>query len=167
MTHSTSLKDVIALCHEELGQLFFVHQESILVGDLPHAIETLEQFTQAHDLHKSFEDTHLLPKLAELDDPGDWPASLYNHEHNKIGALLIKLTNDIAQLNRQKLVGTALHVELIELLDREKSFKGLCEHHQEREEKGMLPALDRQTETAWRQSIIEPFTDEWRAMVAG
>jgi len=166
MTATTSLKDVITLCHQELGQLFFAHQEAVLVGDLPRAIETLQQFTKVHDLHKSFEDKYLLPRLAELDDPGDWPASLYNHEHNKIGDLLTRLEEHLTKLSRQELAGTELHAELIDLLDREKSFKGLCEHHQEREEKGMLPALDRQTETAWRLSIIEPFTAAWRAAVA-
>ena len=29
----------------------------------------------------------------------------------------------------------------------------------------MLPALDRQTERAWRTSIIAPFVDEWRTTV--
>jgi len=167
MSHTASLKDVIALCHQELGQLFFTHQQAVLVGDLPRAIEALQQFTKAHDLHKSFEDEHLLPRLAELDDPGDWPASLYNHEHNKIGDLLTRLEQDLMQLKQQDLTGTPLHAALIELLDREKSFKGLCEHHQEREEKGMLPALDRQTETAWRLSIIEPFISAWCITAAG
>ena len=165
MNHPSSLQTIISRCHEELGQLFFAHQEAVLVGDLPRAIETLQRFTEFHDLHKNFEDEHLLPRLAELDDPGDWPASLYSHEHNKIADLLTQLEAHLIKLNTQKLAGTALRAALIELLDREKSFKGLCEHHQEREEKGMLPALDRQTETAWRLSIIEPFIDEWRATV--
>jgi len=165
MNSLSSLKSVIAQCHQQLGQLFFVHQEAVLLAELPRAIETLRQFTEAHDLHKNFEDEHLLTRLAELDDPGDWPASLYGHEHNKINDLLMQLNEDLSQLNAQELTGTALRAELIELLDREKSFKGLCEHHQEREEAGMLPALDRQTDAAWRKSIIEPFTDEWCATV--
>jgi len=166
MTNPSSLKSVIAQCHQQLGKLFFVHQEAIFLADLPRAIETLQRYTEAHDLHKRFEDEHLLTRLAELEDPGDWPASLYSHEHNKINDLLTQLEENLDRLNTRKLTGTALRTELIELLDREKSFKGLCEHHQEREETGMLPALDRQTDTAWRISIIEPFMNEWRATVA-
>ncbi len=166
MTNPNSLKSVIAHCHQVLGQLFFAHQEAVLVGDLPCAIETLRQYTEALDLHKNFEDEHLLPRLAELDDPGDWPVSLYSHEHNKIGDLLPQLEKHIIQLNTQGLAGTALRAELIDLLDREKSIKGLCEHHQEREEAGMLPVLDQQTEETWRISIIGPFLDEWQTTVS-
>jgi len=166
MTCPSSLKIVITHCHQVLIQLFFVHQEAVLVGDLPRAIETLRRYTEALELHKDFEDEHLLPRLAELDDPGDWPVSLYSHEHNKIGDLLPRLEESIIQLNKQGLSGTALRAELIELLDREKSIKGLCEHHQEREEAGMLPVLDQQTEETWRISIIGPFLDEWQITVS-
>ena len=166
MTDHTSLKTVIARCHQVLNQLFFVHQEAVLLGVLPRAIETLHQFIAAHDLHKNFEDTHLLTRLADLDDPGNWPASLYGHEHNKITDLLTQLDKDLLRLNSRELTGTALHIELIELLDREKSIKGLCEHHQESEEAGMLPALDEQTDTVWRKAIIEPFIAEWQTTVA-
>jgi len=165
MTNSSSLKAVITRCHRELDQLFFVHQEAVLVGELPRAIEALHRFAEAHSLHKNFEDTHLLTRLAELDDPGDWPASLYSHEHNKIDDLLARLEEHLVRLNTRGLAGTALRAELIELLDREKSFKGVCEHHQEREEAGMLPVLDQQTDTAWRTAIIEPFVAAWRATI--
>ena len=166
MSDPASLKTVIARCHQALNQLFFVHQEAVLLGELPRAIDALHQFTSAHNLHKDFEDTQLLTRLEELDDPGGWPASLYGHEHNKITSLLTQLEKDLLRLNARELSGTALRIELIELLDREKSIKGLCEHHQEREEAGMLPALDEQTDAAWRKAIIEPFIAEWQATVA-
>ncbi len=165
MTDITSLKSVIAQCHRDLDQLFFVHQEAVLLGELARAIETLQQFTRAQNTHKDFEDIHLLTRLADLDNPGDWPPSLYSHEHRKITTMLAGLEEDLVQLNKQALTGTALRSKLIEMLDREKSIKGLCEHHQEREEAGMLPALDAQTDTEWRTAIIEPFIAEWHTTV--
>ena len=165
MSDSSSLKIVIARCHEELNRLFFLHQQAVLIGELPRAIEALHRYTLTHDLHKNFEDTYLLPRLAELETPGDWPVSLYHHEHNKIGDLMTRLEKQLLELSARELAGTELHYELIELLDREKSIKGLCEHHQEREEAGMLPALDQQTDEAWRTSIIVPFINEWQATV--
>ena len=165
MSDSSSLKIVIARCHEELNRLFFLHQQAVLIGELPRAIEALHRYTLAHDLHKNFEDTYLLPRLAELETPGDWPVSLYHHEHNKIGDLMTRLEKQLLELSARELAGTELHYALIELLDREKSIKGLCEHHQEREEAGMLPALDQQTDEAWRTSILVPFIDEWQATV--
>ncbi len=165
MSSLSSLKMVIARCHRQLSNLFFRHQEAILVDDLPRAIESLENFTEAHDLHKDFEDQQLIPQLAKLDDPGGWPASLYGQEHDKIEALLSRLRTHLVRLNAQGLTGTERRAALIELLDREKSFKGLCEHHQEREETGMLPALDKYTDVSWRTAIIESFMAEWRATV--
>jgi hypothetical protein len=54
-----------------------------------------------------------------------------------------------------------LRREIIAFLDKEKTFKALCEHHQEREEAGMLPELDKHTDIEWRASIIEPFLKDW------
>lgn len=163
MNADASLHAVIARCHRELERLFFVHQQAMLIGALPRAVETLRAFTTAHDLHKHFEDEYLLPRLAELDDPGDWPVKIYHHEHDKIEAMLVRLDESVAALGTKAPTGAALHVALIDLLDHEKSVKGLCEHHQEREEKGMLPALDRQTDAAWRRAIIGPFVTAWDA----
>lgn len=165
MNDDTSLHNVVARCHRELDRLFFFHQQAVLTGELPRAVETLHVFTTVHDLHKRFEDEHLLPRLAGLDDPGDWPVSLYHHEHNKIEGMLTRLDESVTELCREAPTGTALHVAIIDLLDREKSVKGLCEHHQEREEKGMLPALDRQTDAAWRSAVIEPFIAAWRIAI--
>jgi len=166
MTDSSSLKAVIARCHRELNRLFFAHQEAVLSGEFPRAIEALQQFAVAHHLHKRFEDNHLLPRLIDLDDPGAWPPSLYSFEHNKIDDLLARLEENLERLGARELAGSALNFEIIELLDQEKSFKGLCEHHQEREEAGMLAMLDRQTDEAWRAEIIAPFVADWLSLPA-
>lgn len=165
MTDETSLKNVIARCHVELDRLFFAHQEAVLVGEMSRALDELHRYSVAHDLHKRFEDTHLISRLAELDDPGSWPVTLYEREHDKIEAQLAKLRDTLNGLVEQNIGGTALRIEIIALLDREKSYKGLCEHHQEREEAGMLPALDEQTDAAWRTEIIAPFSAEWQATI--
>ena len=159
-----SLKSEIASCHVELEQLFFRHQEAVLTGDLPAAQEALRRYAVAHDLHKRFEDEHLFPKLAELDDPGSWPLKIYVHEHDKIEARLEQITTTLNDLIERELHGTELRMALITLLDLEKSYKGLIEHHQEREEAGLLPALDAQTDPEWRRAVLEPFTAEWRML---
>lgn len=165
MTKNSSLKSVIARCHRDLNTLFFLHQEAVLIGEMSAAIDSLQRFAEAHKLHKEFEDEHLLKRLAEIDDPGDWPTSLYKHEHSKIDDTLKRVEENIRRLQARKLNGTALNFGIIEILDREKSFKGLCEHHQEREEAGMLPALDRYTEPEWRNAIIVPFIEAWSTTV--
>ena len=161
-TKIPSLKDVFAECHRELDELFFRHQEAVLLGRFNEARRLLDEFKEPHHLHMRLEDEVLIPKLAELGDRGRWRASLYSDEHAKIEELLAKTEADLHSLSLTGLSGTALRREIISFLDDEKTFKGLCEHHQQREESGILPELDEQTDAVWRASIIEPFLAAWR-----
>jgi hypothetical protein len=72
-----------------------------------------------------------------------------------------KTEENLLSLSKRQLSDKDLRREIIAFLDQEKTFKGLCEHHQEREEAGMLPELDRHSDTEWRASVIEPFLKEW------
>jgi hypothetical protein len=51
------------------------------------------------------------------------------------------------------------------LLDRGKSFKGLCEHHQEREGDSLLVELDRQTDLNWRIETADAFSSQWQQKI--
>jgi hypothetical protein len=108
-----------------------------------------------------FEDEKLIPKLHELDNPGRWPASLYTGEHAKIRELMENTKSDLSSLRTGRLLNQNLRREVIVFLDREKMLKGVREHHQEREEAGMLMELDKETDAEWRVSTIEPYLKEW------
>jgi hypothetical protein len=108
-----------------------------------------------------FEDDKLIPIFEGIDDRGRWPASLYTSEHAKVRELMGKTEISLQLLSKGQLSNKELRRQIISLLDQEKTFKGLCEHHQEREEAGMLPELDNQTEKRWRAQIIEPFMNAW------
>ena len=161
MSDNAKLTDVISQCHRELDESFLRHQEAVLLGRFDEAIQLLDCFKELHDLHMGFEDDKLIPKLDGLGDWGRWPASLYTAEHAKIQELVGKTEGNLRSLSKGQLSNKDLRREIIAFLDQEKTFKGLCEHHQEREEAGMLPELDRQTDTKWRASVIEPFLKEW------
>lgn len=161
MPDNTKLTEVIARCHRELDELFLLHQEAVLLGRFDEAIKLLNCFKELHHLHMGFEDEKLIPKLDELGNRGRWPASLYTDEHAKVRELMEKTEDNLLSLSKGKLSNKDLRREIIAFLDKEKTFKGLCEHHQEREEAGMLPELDKHTDTKWRASIIEPFLKEW------
>jgi len=161
MPDNSKLTEVIVRCHQELNELFLLHQEAVLLGNFDDAILLMDCFRELHHLHMSFEDESLIPGLDGLGERGRWPASLYRDEHAKVQELMGKTENNLLLLSKGQLSNKALRREIIAFLDREKTFKGLCEHHQEREEAGMLPELDRQTEAKWRASIIEPFLKEW------
>ncbi len=161
MSDNIKLTEVITQCHEELDELFILHHDAVLLGRFDEAMQLLNCFKELHHLHMGFEDGKLIPKLDELGDQGRWPASLYTDEHAKVQELLGKIENNLLLLSNGQLSDKDLRREIIAFLDNEKTFKGLSEHHQEREATGILPELDKQTDAKWRASIIEPFLKEW------
>lgn len=166
MPDNSQLTEVIARCHQELDELFLLHQEAVLLGRFDDAIQLLICFKELHHLHMVFEDEQLIPKLFELGDRGRWPASLYTSEHAKIQELLLKTENNLLSLSKKPLSEKALRREIIDLIDRQKTFKGVCEHHQEREEAGILRELGKESDENWRASIIESFLNEWNDSMA-
>ena len=161
MSDSTSLTEVVTQCHIELDELFLLHQEAVLLGRLDEAILLLDCFGELHNLHMGLEDEELIPKLAGLSDRVRWPASLYTDEHAKIKELMGKTDANLQSLSKGQLTRKELRRGIIVFLDNEKTFKGLCEHHQEREAAGMLAELDKKTDIKWRKSIVKPFLKEW------
>ena len=161
MLDNTKLTDVIAQCHQELDELFLLHQEAILLQKFDAATKLLSCFKELHALHRGFEDKQLIPELDGLVSQSRWPALLYTSEHAKIQELLEETEKNLLSLSKSQLSNQDLRREIIALLDEEKTFKGLCEHHQEREERGILPELDKQTDEKWRIRIIKPFLKEW------
>jgi len=161
MPDTAKLTEVIIQCHKGLDEIFLLHQEAVLLGNFDDAIQLLNCFKELHHLHAAFEDEKLIPKLEKLHGRERWPASLYTLEHNKVQELMGKTENNLISLSQRQLSGRDLRRAIITLLEYEKTFKGVCEHHQEREEAGLLPELDQNTDAKWRASIIEPFLKEW------
>ena len=161
MSEEISLVDQVGNCHKILDELFLLHQECLLEGELEQALVVLRGFNTCHTLHMEYEDTLLLPAYAQLPNPGRWDATLYEKEHQKIIDLYTKLVNALVELEQQPPSGKQLRRTIIHFLDREKSFKGLCEHHQEREEASMLLELDTQKDLGWLLSEKKNFQNEW------
>jgi hypothetical protein len=165
MMDETKLTDVITKCHQELDELFLLHQEAVVLAKFEPAVELLGCFGELHQFHMDFENEKLIPALTELGDPGRWPASLYSSEHDKVQELLKKTEGRLLSLRDNRLsgkaTGKAMRRGIIALLDEQKTLKGVCEHHQEREQVGLLPELDKLTDTEWRTNIIKPFLEEW------
>jgi hypothetical protein len=161
MSDNSRLTEVISQCHQELDELFLLHQEAVLLGSFDEAIQLLNCFKELHHLHMGFEDEKLIPKLDTLGTRGRWPASLYTDEHAKVQQLMGTTGDNLLLLSKGQRSDNKLRRDIIAFLDKERTFKSLCEHHQEREEAGMLPELDKQTDIKWRASIIEPFLKDW------
>lgn len=161
-----SLTRTITRCHRELDEMFLVHQEALLQGRFHEARVLLDCYEAPHELHKTFEDEHLLPRHASLTAPVQWQTALYDHEHRRIGRLMEGLTRQLETLMGREMTARARHRAIIALLEEEKTLKGVVEHHQEREERGLLPELDGATDDEWRATILAPFVTAWDATLA-
>jgi len=166
MSNTASLKEVISQCHCDINELFLLHQEAVLLGEFEKAIGLLNCYKEAHHLHMDFEDQYLIPEFQQIDQKSRWPASLYSAEHDKIQKFMTRIEGSLEALKKGNLTDQQTRRNMIALLDFEKTFKGYCDHHQDREEDGMLPDLDERTDKAWRMSIIKVFQEKWNDLMA-
>ncbi|MFC3149658.1 hypothetical protein ACFOEK_01305 [Litoribrevibacter euphylliae] len=134
--------------HQQLGELFLMHQEALLIQEIELAMEVFYSYKALQIAHLTFENEHLLPELAKLKDTR-WPHTLYLHEHNKVRDLLNK--NDLNLNRSQEILNTGSAQQyrrwLIELFEQQKSLKNVLEHHEQREEQGMLLELFNQLDS--------------------
>ena len=161
MKSEPSLVQQFKTCHLQLDELFLLQQEALLQAKLDNGLLILRSYKTCHDLHMRFEDDNLIPKYAGLPEQGRWDATLYQQEHQKVLELYEKIERGLNWLIQQDLDPSQLRRNIIKLLDRQKSFKGLCEHHQEREESSLFVELDRQSDANWRAETIASFSNIW------
>jgi len=124
--------------HRQLDEWMLQHQEALIAQNLQQAQASYARFYELLQAHLALEDAQLLPAHARLEKP-QWRTLVYAAEHEKI--------LQIAQLMQQRLAqpwppaGRDRLRWIIKMIDDERSLKNLLEHHEEREEKGLLPEL--------------------------
>ena len=145
MTTNTDLPTLTARIlaeHQEMDELFLQHQEALLEQDWGKAQARYAAFHALLLRHIELEDSCLVPLHQQLAKP-QWRTLVYTAEHDKV--------LEIAQIMAERIAAPKPENAsqrlrwIIKLLDDERSLKNLVEHHNEREEKGMLPELARQT----------------------
>lgn len=133
-----SFKDVLGL-HRELNELFFRHQVSLLDYNFRTAFERLCEYESALLAHMRDEEELLLPLYGERASPArGGRADFFLLEHDKMRRLLTHFREQLPRLYEMPEPSRAL----IKLLDQETTYKHLVEHHDEREERYLYPALE-------------------------
>lgn len=160
------LAEIIHKQHLDLRELFAQHQEALLQGHLEEAMTLLHNFNLCHESHAKLEERYLFPLFAKIEHQTKWDVSLYEKEHKKIEHLFDKINEDVKWLSEQNLSESQLRRNIIVLLDKEKTFKGLTEHHEEREEDAMLKELDEQLEPSLIKELISDLKFTWIEVVA-
>lgn len=161
------LNEIIHQQHLELRELFMQHQEVLLQARFHEAIASLAHFDARLAVHMSLEEKHLFPEFAGIDRKTKWDVSLYEMEHEKVKQLYAIISNDLEWLSEQSLNESETRRNIIALLDKEKTFKGLLEHHEDREVSAMLKELDEQLPESVLQELVLKIQSEWDEPVAG
>lgn len=160
------LEDIIHKQHLDLRELFLQHQEFLLQGQFDEALTSLNHYDVCHQAHANLEERYLFPEFVKIERQSRWDVSLYEKEHVKIAVLFEKISEELQWLSEQQLSDSQLRRNIIALLDKGKTFKGLTEHHEEREEKAMLKELDEQLEQSLIKELVSDLKFTWVEVVA-
>ena len=124
--------------HHDMDELLLLHQEALIEQDMVEALARFEVFHARLRAHIELENCELLPLHEALPTPR-WRTQVYALEHDKILELAAKIHERLQSPVLKR--GQAQRRWIIDLLDSERTLKNVVEHHEEREEKGMLPEL--------------------------
>jgi hemerythrin HHE cation binding domain-containing protein len=160
------LVEIIHQQHLEIRELFARHQEALLQSKFEEARNCLNNFNIFQKAHMQIEEKYLFPKFAKIKKTSRWDVSLYEKEHDKISKLYNNISNDLDWLSEQELGESDKCRNIIALLDKEKTLKGLSEHHEEREEEAMLKELDEQLEQRQLKELKLDIKLTWAEVVA-
>jgi hypothetical protein len=128
--------------HDRLHAAFFRHQSAVLDRDFGRARSRLDDYEAQLLEHMRDEEEALLP-IYEREPPApNGKVEFFLHEHKLMREALVEMR---ALLAATAAAGDADAVAkgMLALFDRQARYKGLAEHHELREERWLLPALDR------------------------
>ena len=160
------LEEIIKKQHLDLREIFARHQEALLQGQLYDASNWLEQFYFCQKAHMQIEENYLFPEFNKIERQSKWHSSLYEKEHDKIRKLIDNIVEDLNWLSEQELNESQKRRNIIALLDKEKTLKGLNEHHEEREEEAMLKELSEQLEQRKLKELKLDINLTWAEVIA-
>jgi hypothetical protein len=126
--------------HHQLEQNFVAHQEALYERDLPKAFEELATYRDLLLDHIREEEEQWLPLYASFGEaPKGGSAEILHDEHQKIIKRLDALQEWVMALDGLDQLRPR---DMIEVFDRQSSFKHLMEHHDLRERRFFFPALE-------------------------
>jgi len=131
--------------------MFFRHERALLDVNLRGAIERVRESEAALLAHSRQQEVLLIPLYAEraaVERGGR--ADFFLLEHEKMRRHLAHFREQLPRLEELPEPSRAL----IKLLDQQTTFKHIVEHHDEREERHLYPALERLTTEAEREELL-------------
>lgn len=135
-----------------------LHQEAVIVQELSLAERALRIFSKFLKSHLELEDQLLLPAHETITAEKSWRTLIYQEEHKK----LLSLLSNMREMMSKPPEPHDMRRWVIEFIDYERTFKNVMEHHEEREEKGLLMELDNHLDTDDLHSLITQCHLAWQ-----
>jgi hemerythrin-like domain-containing protein len=143
--------------HDELATGFFAHQRALLDRDFARAGALLAAYRDALLAHMHGEETAVLPRYEGLGgDATDAPLRLFLGEHKNLRAFVDEFGVRIAALAERP-----DDRALLELLDRQATYKNLMLHHDLRERNMLYPFLAARMSPAEQQTLLAACHPAW------
>ncbi len=147
---TSDLQFVMMGLHDEFAQAFFLHQQALLDRDFGRAARQLAVYRERLFQHMRDEEVLVLPRYEALGgDATDAPVRLFLGEHGKLRAFLEDFV-----LRTATLVEGADDRALLELFDRQATYKNLMLHHDLRERNALYPFLAARLSTVAQASLL-------------
>jgi hypothetical protein len=146
--------------HRELDEIFLLHGECLLAGELELGRDLLRAYRELLFLHMQEEETHILPLYAELGAAPRFPLVLYTGQHQKLRGMLSAIITQLDELTGD---ARAVRRGLLAVFDRETTFKHLSEHHDGAEREGLFSWLDARVAPERASPLVTRCLDEWWA----
>jgi hypothetical protein len=146
--------------HRELEEVFALHGECLLVGELPLGRELLLAYQELLLLHMQHEENLLLPLYAETGEAPRFPLVLYTGQHQKLRGMLETI---IARLGELSGDSRSIRRGVLAIFDQETTFKHLNEHHDGAERGGLFARLDAHVQPGRAEPIVERCWSQWWA----
>lgn len=144
--------------HARLERLFAVHQELLLERRFALARDALSAYQQLLELHMRHEEELLLPLYTTLGPAPARPPRLYTGQHQRMRELLASAAGQLQRLEESARV---MPGPLIALLDHERTFKHLAEHHDAAEQQGLFAVLSSELDPREQTRIVDECLAEW------
>ncbi len=130
-----SLGEAMMALHDALDARFLEHQVALLDRDYVRALELLGGYRERLFAHAADEEEHVLPRYAECGgDRSDAPVRLFLGEHANLRRFVDEFVRRV-----EALAAAPDDRALLELLDKQATFKNLLLHHDLRERNALYP----------------------------
>lgn len=166
-TNSHSIVDLTQFAHQLLDEAIVIHQECLLEQELEWAQQSFDLYCRLMQAHIEVENNIIFPLWRQLLDTQDkaqvkWPFVIYQKEHEKLLKMLAKAQSFLDQCRVPALTRQARRRAILQALEYQRSLKNVAEHHEQREEQGLLPELQQALSLPQSQDLISQCNAIWQ-----